>query len=369
MRYLLVLGALLTLTACVDRSYTPTVPEALNIGSNFTVFAATSRSADENGYFGFGRSEMLRMLELTVSIPPKHKPGSLKFGYARPNPEKEFTMAARKEFESSSAFKSRISDSIRGLPSGQRDVTVFVHGYNATQAETAFRAAQLAHDLEVPGTLVIYSWPSRGKTLAYAYDNDSMLFARDGLEELLVQLKDTGADKIVLVAHSMGSALVMEAMRQMDIKNPGWPARNLGGVILISPDLNIDVFRSQMNRMSAVPTPFVVFISEKDKALNVSAHLRGTDEQGRLGNIKRIDRISEYPIDIVDTTAFSDDAASSHFVAATSPSLIAILNGARSINQTFGREDVSLERFLVGSDIYDRGAHEIVLRFAEEGGR
>lgn len=367
MRNLATFCALIALLGCVDRSFTPTVPAALNIGTNRTVFAATSRAPDESGNYGFGRSEMLRLLELTVSVPPSHVPGSLKFGYANPKPHTEFTMAKREEFASPQSFYTRIAKSIEKMPAGQREVTVFVHGYNATQSETAFRAAQLATDLDVPGASVVYSWPSRGKALAYAYDTDSMLFARDGLEELLVQLKTTGADRIVLVAHSMGSALVMEALRQMDIASPGWPARNLGGVILISPDLDVEVFRTHMNRMSAVPDPFVLFISGKDKILNLSSRLRGTRQRERLGNLKKTELISEYPIEIIDATAFSDDAGSSHFVAATSPALIAMFNGARSVTQTFGAEGPSLERLIVGSDFNAPGASEIILRPADEG--
>ena len=41
----------------------------------------------------------------------------------------------------------------------------------------------------------------------------------------------------------------------------------------------------------------------------------------------------------IDTTAFNSDAQSSHFVAATSPALLAILSSLRRVNNTFGREE------------------------------
>lgn len=348
MRGLLVLGLLASLASCTDRSFTPVMPEALEVGRAYTVFAATSREAEDNGTFGYGRSDKLSLLELTVSIPPLHTPGDLKFGYAEPNPRRQFTLAGQRQFADADAFRTRIADSVRGLPRGQREVTVFVHGYNATQAETAFRAAQIAHDINLPGALVIYSWPSRASALGYAYDNDSMLFARDGLERLLRDLRASGTNRIILVAHSMGSALTMETLRQMDIADPGWPARELGGLVLVSPDLDIEVFRSQVKRISRLPDPFVLFASGKDRILDLSARLRGTRKQDRLGSIENTDRISDLPIQIVDTTPFSKSAGSSHFVPATSPALIALLNRITTLNQTFRAEDISLTSVLTG---------------------
>ena len=134
----------LGLAACADRSFTPTVPEALSVGTAKTIFAATSREREEDGTFGFGRSEDISLLELTVSIPPNHKPGHLEFAYAKPDPQRQFTMAGRRQFQSGEEFKSRLKQEINTAGNPEREVTVFVHGFNSTQSETTFRAAQLA---------------------------------------------------------------------------------------------------------------------------------------------------------------------------------------------------------------------------------
>lgn len=350
---------------CTDRSYTPTMAQALQIGTNRTIFAVTSRAQEENGNFGSGRSTLLRRLELTVSIPPSHTPGQLEFAYAEPDPYTQFTMANRREFETQEEFRRQIQASLKGLPPNQQEVTVFIHGYNATQAETAFRAAQLAHDVRLPGATVIYSWPSRGRPTGYVYDQDSMLFARDGLEALLKDISKLGAHRVVLVAHSLGAALAMETLRQIELSDPGWSSRALGGVVLISPDLNVELFREQVKRINPLPKPFVVFVSSKDRALNVSSRLRGGKR--RLGNIKNISDIADLPIEIIDTTAFSKSAGSSHFVPATSPALIAMLNQAGSVNDTFDSEHRSLDNILTGNVINVGGATRIELLPAYEG--
>ena len=367
MRSFYFLGLFVLVVACADRTYTPTVPEALAIGKNSTIFAATSRAKEEDGTYGYRRSEKLSLLELTVSIPPSHTPGELRFGYSNPDPETEFTMADRKEFADVADLKSRLAQELRQLPPEQREVTIFVHGYNATQAETAFRAAQLENDLELPGPTVIYSWPSRGKPLGYVYDNDSMLFARDGLETLIRETRDLQVDRLMIVAHSMGSVLTMEALRQIEIETPGWAARALGGVILISPDIDVEVFRRQFERFDEPPKPFLVFVSNEDKALSLSGRLRGG--QQRLGNISNIELVQDLPIEIIDTTAFSDDAGSSHLVALTSPTLLAMLNGAKTMNDTFDTENVTIENVLMGNVVMRSGLNRVTLLRGDEGAR
>lgn len=340
--------ALLILVGCTDRTAAPVVPQALEVGQPVTVFAGSTRLREADDSFGSRRSETLQHLELTVSVPPEHMAGDLNFGYANPDPQRQFALAARTAFDGAGDFKQRLRAELAQMPRDQREVTVFVHGYNSTQAETAFRAAQLKTDLKVPGALVIYSWPSKGRALAYAYDTDSLLFARDGMEDLLRQVADVGATRVLVVGHSMGGAITMEALRQMDISSPGWPARNLSSVVLISPDLDVEVFRTQMNRLSAVPSPFVIFVSARDAILDVSSRLRGTNSEDRLGSIDDVARIQDLPVEIIDTTQFAKSAGSKHFVPATSPALIAMIRQSRSVHQMFKPNETSLGTILTG---------------------
>ncbi|MBO9412228.1 MULTISPECIES: alpha/beta fold hydrolase [unclassified Ruegeria] len=353
LRYLLIILTATSLTACVDRTVSKTVPSALSVGTAETIFATTTRAREVDGSYGFKRGETLQFLEMTVSIPPNHTPGTLDFSYANPNPEKQFVMAGVEELQGPKDMKSRLK--------GADEVSIFIHGYNTTQAETAFRAAQLSHDLNIPGATMVYSWPSQATGYGYAYDLDSMLFARDGLEKTVRHLKSMGVKRVVLVAHSMGTALTMEMMRQAELREPGWSKRNIEGVVLIAPDLDVDLFRSQMDVIKTPPDPFIVIVSQKDKLLSISARLRGTTKGERLGNISSTDALAEYKISILDTTAFNDDAESSHFVAATSPALLAIIGSARRVSNTFGTEQRGIDVIAPASVRNPTGATEIVL--------
>jgi esterase/lipase superfamily enzyme len=363
-----VVAILSVLAGCSDRSYTPTVPDALAIGTNRTIFAATTRAPGPDGSFGPERSEELSLLELTVSIPPDRQPGELDFAYGNPKPDRQFTMAGRREFASETEFRTRLKEEIRTHPSDERDITLFVHGFNSTQAETAFRAAQLAEDIRMPGATVVYSWPSLGSPLGYAYDGDSVLFARDGLEQLIRSLKRSNGGELVIVAHSMGSQLVMDTLRQIEIADPGWTAAHLGGVVLMSPDLDVEVFRAQAGRFEALPQPFIVFSSRSDKILNLSQRMRGTHSRERLGNLESLQAVADLPIEVIDITAFEDGEAGGHFSAASSPALIALLNAARTTADAFGYENVQLANLFPGRVIKGQAATEIEVANVSAGG-
>ena len=369
-RAVFVLVVLLSaLAGCVDRSVVSTVPTALDVGTAKTVFAATTREHTSADTFGPDRSETINLLELTISIPPEHRTGRIEYGYANPDPRKQFAVVKRHSFDSNAEFRSRMTRTLARNPTVSREATLYVHGFNSTQTEAAYRAAQLAHDLDLPGVQMIYSWPSLGSPLGYAYDGDSMLFARDGLEQTLRNMRNSGVERIVIIAHSMGSVLVMEALRQIEIADPGWSSRSLNGVVLISPDLDVDLFRAQMSRIAKPPQPFIVFVSRKDKLLNLSQRIRGTHSRERLGNIKTMDAIADLPIEIIDTTEFNDDAESSHFVAGSSPTLIKMLNEASTMADFVGHDQAAGETFFPGVVTHYRSAAAITLKSLPPGER
>lgn len=329
------LSLLLVLAACSDRTAAPLRPDALLIGTNRDVFIGTSRAINADGEYGIGRSQSLNLLQTTVSIPPDRDIGTVSDGFDKPKPERDFVLAALTRFSDPAGFAASLKGHIAKGSGDQREVTVFVHGFNNSFSDAAFRMAQLGHDLEIPGALVSYAWPSRGNPLGYEYDRDSALFAREGLVDLLQVVKAAGQPDIILVAHSMGSALVMETLRQLEISEPGWVGRNIKGVILMSPDINVDVFRSQFKYIETVPDPFVVIVSRKDAVLRLSSRLRG--EKNQLGNISNSEEISDLPITVVDVSAFSDRKSGNHFVAGGSPALIQILRRSPDLDREFLR--------------------------------
>ncbi|MFG1462210.1 alpha/beta hydrolase [Xanthobacter sp. DSM 24535] len=179
-------------------------------------------------------------------------------------------------------FVRDLNTQLAALPAGHKNVLVFVHGYNTMFSEALYRLTQMDHDSDVPGVPVLFSWASRGKTEDYVYDNNSATAARDNLENTLSLVASSKAEKITIMAHSMGNWVTVEALRQMKIAGKGIPPNRIGNIILAAPDIDVDVFKSQLKRFGKPEKPFIVIVSRDDKALGFSDFLAGG--KVRLGN-------------------------------------------------------------------------------------
>lgn len=358
-RFGLFLALAVMLSACVDRGVTAIMPSALGIGSIHDVHIATLRRPSGNGWFGRERADGLSFTTLQISVPPEHKRGVIKSGFAKPDPMQDFTVAGRQDAANEAGFIANLRKKLLSLPPRDREITLYVHGYNNSFLEGVYRSAQMMHDFKLPGIAVHYSWPSAANPLGYTYDRDSVLFARDGLERLLRDLHGAGARKIVLVGHSLGTMLVMETLRQIEIRETGWTKRALGGVVLIAPDLDVDVFRSQADRFAALPEPFAIFVNARDRALQLSARINGA--AARLGNLTDAKELGAYPVTVVDVSAFADGAGARHFTLGTSPILIQLLGQSADLSAAFQRDRAGRSGLLPGTVISVQNATQLIL--------
>ena len=349
----------LLIAACAPRGVMRLAPEAAGIGAVERVFVGTTRAADTDEPFSGKRSFDARFSRFDVSIPPDRQLGQVPYPPRRaaPDPRRHMVTLAEEDFATDAAFRASLSAAMAPSRRGTREAVVFVHGFNNTFAEGLDRFAQLTHDLDLPGVAVHYAWPSRGSVLGYAYDRDSALFARDGLERLLHQVAAAGADRILIVAHSMGSALTMETLRQVAIRGDTGVMRRIGGVMLMSPDIDVDVFRAQAQAMGTLPQPFVVFTSTRDRALALSATIALEGE--RLGNLRDLDRLAGLPVTLLEVGAFS--SGDGHFTAATSPALIRLLTRVGEIDEALGRDAASRVGLLPGAVLTVQGATRVIL--------
>lgn len=350
----------LGLASCADRTFAPVLPEAATVGETETVFVATSRSLNERGFYGSERSNEIAYVKVDVSVPPDRQPGTLRTTPLHPDPNRHFVISRQADLSSASGFMSSVRKELLSKPSGQRDLLLYVHGYNNSFADSVFRVAQLSHDFDLPDLAVAYSWPSDAHPLGYSHDRDSALFARDGLETMLRQLPSTGANRITLVAHSMGSLLVMETLRQIEIATPGWSQRNLDGVVLISPDVDVDLFKHQAARIRELPQPFAVFTSRKDRVLRLSAQINGHSK--RLGRVTDATELAELPLILVDVSEFSENGLGpNHFTVGTSPALISLLTQSQAVQQVFQQDPAGRAGTLPRTVITVQNATQMVL--------
>ena len=297
---LLVLG----LAACAPRPG----PEALNrvqvsaAAKTVTVLVATTRQrqqADEN-VFTNSRALTLNYAEFTISIPPNHKPGEIELGAG--DPATSFVTVDQRLLDKV-GFEARLAQlkTVKGA-----NVGVFVHGFNTNFQEALFRLAQMAGDADVDGVPVLFAWPSRASVTGYVADRDSVAYSRDYLSDLLTTLAmDAHGGRITLFGHSMGGWLTVETLRELRLAGKTQVIERLN-VVLAAPDIDVDVFRTQVSVIGPLKPPVTVLVSKDDRALSFSATIGS--ERPRVGNLDISDpRVQEasrkYNVRLVDITA------------------------------------------------------------------
>jgi esterase/lipase superfamily enzyme len=344
----------IALAACTPRGAMVVVPPETAEGPISTVFVGTTRGLQGTGVFGTERSEEMRFARYDVAIPPQREVGEIRYATPRrPNVSTDFVTTDQRIYAADADFRTDLG---KALAANGREAVIFVHGFNNTFTEGLYRIAQLHHDLEVPGVALHYSWPSAAEPLGYVYDRDSIMFAREGLEELIREARSAGATRITLVAHSMGSFLSMEALRDIALRD-GRIMPELRGVILISPDIDVEVFRMQARDIGTLPQPFVIFGSDRDRVLRLSALITG--QRGRLGSLDSVDRLSDLEVTYLDVGAFS--SGSGHFVPGTSPALIRLLGRISDVDQAFGNDAAGRAGLLPGVILTARSATRVIL--------
>ncbi|MES2433189.1 MAG: alpha/beta fold hydrolase [Pseudomonadota bacterium] len=355
-RFLLILSLTFTL-ACSPRGHVTLDPQAASVGQVEKIFIGTTRKQDQDGSFGTYRSEQLNFARYDVSVPPDRKLGEINWPprHGKVNPAKHFLTTDQIVYQNDVLFRKDLKAQ---LAANGGEAVIFVHGYNNNFSEGVYRVAQFAHDLKLPGAVVHYAWPSAAEPLGYAYDRDSALFARDGLESLMHEVAAAGAKRILIVAHSMGAGLTMEALRQTAIRGDKKTLNLIGGVIFISPDIDVDVFKRSAHSMGALPQPFVIFGSDRDKYLRLSALLTGQDE--RLGSLTDVSRVADLKVTFMDVGAFSK--GSGHFVVGDSAALIALLDRLGDVSNAFEADRRARVGLLPGVVLTVQNATQIVLR-------
>ena len=316
-----VVGLTALAAGCSSRPYGslivgPTAPDAHQVD----LFVATTRApvVEPPGVmFGGSRGRGLDFADIVVSIPPDgaRQAGDIQVASSPPgNPEHDFVILRADRMDLAQA-KANFDARVRRTPG--RRVLVFVHGFNTRFEEAVYRFAQIVHDTRVNVAPVLFTWPSGGNVTDYVYDRDSAVYSRDALEVVLQALaNDPAVDSISILAHSMGNYLVVEALRQMSIRDRGLSPK-IHDVMMASPDIDIDVFRRQIAEIDAGPRPaqFTLFVSRDDRALSLSSFL--ARDSTRLGALDPTQEpyhsiLEKGRVQVIDLTSFASNDFTNH---------------------------------------------------------
>ncbi|MGD0640298.1 MAG: alpha/beta hydrolase [Roseiarcus sp.] len=335
--FLVLLAPLIGCASRPETGFLSPVAEGATGASSHDVLVATTRERDsrEGTMFNGERARALDFAELTVSVPPTHKPGNIEWASTAPgSAATDFVVRDETYLDGDKQFLTRLNAQLATRPRGSRKVLVFVHGYNTMFAEGLYRGVQVVEDAKSGAVPVLFTWASRGQLTGYVYDNNSATAARDDLERTLRLVFASDADQINILAHSMGNWVTVEALRQIKISGRLPPMQKLGSIVLTSPDIDIDVFKSQMRRFGKPQKPFYIVLSRDDKALQLSKFIAGG--QDRLGAEANVEELAALGAVVIDMTEVAGADSSNHDkfaqLAEVAPQLAAVLqNGVGAV--------------------------------------
>lgn len=180
---------------------------------------------------------------------------------------------------SNSEFGVRLRETVNRSP--ERDLFLFVHGFNVDFDSCVTRAAQIGLDLPFNGAIVAYSWPSQGGIKNYPIDERLVEKSVRPFVEFLEEIDQfiTPETRIHILVHSMGNRLVLGAMQHLSehFSNPP----RFENVILAAPDVGVAEFKTLAPALVACSKRVSLYVNESDTALIASKALH---DQQRIGD-------------------------------------------------------------------------------------
>jgi esterase/lipase superfamily enzyme len=144
-----------------------------------------------------------------------------------------------------------------------------VHGYNVPFDDALNRTAQLVRDLNYDSAAFLFSWPSRGTWWRYGTDRVSADAAAESLAAFISKVQSaTGAEKIHIIAHSMGNRVLLPALAKIAKLADKAERPNIAEVIFAAPAVPQREFTTGVDELvEGGLRHFTLYASAVDKAL------------------------------------------------------------------------------------------------------
>lgn len=276
------------------------------------VLFATNRVPDDRTLYGVHDQGRVAYGFAEVRIPADHPVGAL---------DRDLEVLAVQPL-GEAAFHAELA-AATGV---DRGALVFVHGYNNSFDYAVRRLAQVSHDLEVPVVPVLFSWPSQGGTwlsmAKYTYDENAAARSAAPFAEVLGDVLERQRAPVVLMAHSMGSRVVSEALVDLARRDG---LRSVDELVFAAPDIDATVFAQRYADVALERADRVtLYCADDDRALKLSRRVHGGYD--RLGSCREssLEAIAHPRVEVVDASQLYVDLID-HDKVASSPRLLADL--------------------------------------------
>ena len=260
-----------------------------------------------------------------VSVPYKHQPGEIERPSVwklefRENPAKHLVLLNVQPVERSQ-WQADVQDEVN--QSEDKAVLVFVHGFNVDFASAARRTAQMKYDLGFQGAAILYSWPAPSN---YVECEGNAIWTLPHLMAFLTEYVQTsGAVKIHLVAHSLGTRVLTTALKEL-ASSPAASAVRYNQIVLAAPDIDAAIFKQQIApRIVNAADRISIYSSSNDWALVASKKAHRYKRLGEGGG--NLTTFPEWPmIEVLDATDV-DESLLGHSYYGDSPTILRDVRG------------------------------------------
>lgn len=259
-----------------------------------TIFYATNRKIQlKKETLSFGRSDIeetnieeTKFGMCTVTIPKDHRIGKierptiLKLEFSE-DPAKHITIMDNSLFEDNNEFIKHINNRIE--INKNTTMLVFIHGFNVSFDNAAYRTAQISYDLEFEGISMFYSWPSAESIFGYQKDEETSSIVVPYFSKIIEDiLEKSKVSEICFIAHSMGNRILTEALA--GIPNHQKNRVKISQIILAAPDINVELFRTKIYpELKKFKRKITLYASSRDSALKVSKRIHRYRRLGESG--------------------------------------------------------------------------------------
>lgn len=185
--------------------------------------------------------------------------------------------------EISECSASRLLDDIEAATREEGGSTVvYIHGYNIDFEKGCRHSAVLQRSLGLHDRLLLFSWPADGNLFKYTRDEADLVWSVPYMADFFEDIASrTGAGNTDIVAHSLGARGAFQALTRLACREHDKVL--FGELILIAPDIDIDMFRHDLGLLKKMVKRITVYVSENDKALKLSREVHGYPRLGEAG--------------------------------------------------------------------------------------
>jgi esterase/lipase superfamily enzyme len=265
---------------------TPSAPVKQR-GDVYPIWFGTNRKPTADSSFTTERSSETTRGRVEVWVPEAHRFGEIGSAFWRKllrfDLRDDHLRVQKVTKLNRAAFMSEIHQAIQDARDSNETshALFFLHGFNVTFDEAAIRAAQLHADLKVLGATAFFSWPSRGAIRAYPADEATIEASEPAITDFLVDFANNcGADKLHIIAHSMGNRGLLRAVQRIAANAQTREKVKFSQIVLAAPDVDRDLFLDLAALYQSCSERTTLYASARDLAVHLSWKLHDAPRAG-----------------------------------------------------------------------------------------